>query len=209
MIMKKLKVWSCLVFAALGGITISGCAVMPNADAAPDFEPLPDNEQDKLVNKIFDTKYLKANLDVNVAYQSEEMEKPDNYHVTGDALLDIQSLDNVGADVSLKLDMNNTPDEKLPILNFDFTYTNSTVYLDVNTRSVKLATDDFSELLELLLGSGSDDTESSSASEKTNIKNSGIMDIITNISKYSVNWENCLWYWFFRIILIKVNIIFN
>lgn len=182
--MKKLKAFTGLLFMSLGGIVLSSCGVLPNEDAAPEFAPLPDNEQDKLVNKIFDTKYLNADLDVNVAYKGPDMEQADNYHVTGNALLDIQSLDNVGANVDLKLDMNNTPEEGLPILDFAFTYTNNTVYLDVNSRSVKLETDNFSELLELLLGSDSGETEDKG--EQTNIDNSGIKEIVTNISNMAV-----------------------
>lgn len=185
MILKKLR--SSFLFLAFSGLVLSGCAVAPNeADSGPDLQPLPSNEQEKFINKIVETKYLSAALDVNIAYKGEDMEKADNYNVTGNALLDIQNLDNVGADVDLTLDMNNTPSEGLPLINVDFVYKESTVYLDVNGRAVKLETDDFGELIELVLGSDSDPTPTS---EQTNITNSGIKEIVSNIANMVVTNE--------------------
>lgn len=187
--MKKLKTRIAMLFLALGGITISGCAVMPSEAEEPDLAPLEDRDQDRLVDKIFETKYLKTNIDVNVAYQGEDMEIPDNYHVFGDATLDIEDLNKVAADVSLTLDMNDTPEGDLPKINFDFTYFENVAYLEINNRAVKLATDDFSELLDLVLGSGSDSDESTDPKEKTNITTSGIKDIVANIANMTVTNE--------------------
>lgn len=187
--MKFKKLRSSFLFLAFGGLVLSGCAVLPNeAEEGPALDPLPNNEQEKFINKIVETKYLDADLDILVAYKGPDMETPDNYHVTGNALLDIENLENVGADVELTLDMNNTPSEEIPLINVDFVYKESTVYLDVNGRSVKLETDDFSELLELLLGDGGD-SEPTPASDQTNITNSGIKEIISNIANMTVTNE--------------------
>ncbi len=174
-------------FAVFGGLALASCGITPDTNLGPSFEEMEDEGQDYLVNNLFDAKYLDADLDINVKYQAKDATKADNYHVTGDALLDIASLDNIGADVTLKLDMNDegTPEkDKLPIIDFDFTYVDSTFYLDLNDRLLKLKTDDVGELVDLVLGSGDNSSEDNNE-EQTNLSNSGIIDIITNIADMS------------------------
>lgn len=180
--MKKSRFWLLggLGLLGFGGFALAACGVTPTQ---PSFEPIEESSQDKLVNTLFDTRYLEADLDINVSYKDPNKEKADNYRVYGKATASMENLENLAFDASFKLDMNDasmTEKEKLPVVDFDMTYLDDTAYLSISNRNLKLKTDDFGELLDLVLGEG----EESSEEEKnvTNLTTSGIAEIITNVA---------------------------
>ena len=157
---------------------------MPTPVSIDDSE---ETEQDVMVNTLFETKYLDADLDINVKYQKEE--GFDNYHLYGDMLIDIASLDSIAAEASLHLDMNDPAktDEKhrLPIINLDLTYVNDYAYVSVNERNLKMKTDDFGEVLSIIMGEDTEEEPVEGEAQEVsinNISNTGIAEIINNIA---------------------------
>ena len=184
----KLKLFiASLLFGGLGVVGLAACGTMPT----PVSIDQPDTtNQDEMINTLFDTKYLDASLDVNVKYQKDGEETPDHYHLYGDMLVDIASLDNIMADASLHLDMNDpqkTDDKhRLPIINLDLTYLDSTAYISVNERNLKMKTDDFGTILEIIMGEddGSQEDEAVETSIN-NLSNSGVAELINNLATMS------------------------
>ena len=184
---KKLKLFiASLVFGGFATIGITACGVMPTPVSIDEPD---ETQQDEMINTLFDTKYLDATLDVNVKYQKKDQETPDHYHLYGDMLVDIASLDNIMADASLHLDMNDPAktDEKhrLPIINLDLTYLDSMAYVSVNERNLKMKTDDFGEVLEIIMGEDNGEEEQEVESSINNLSNSGVAELINNLAHMS------------------------
>lgn len=181
---KKTLLFGGLGLFAFGGLALVGCGVLPQTPKEiPAKEP---ESQDKFVDTLFETSYLDATFDINVKYQEEGKTEFDNYHVYGNALASMENMSNFAIDASFHLDMNQ-PDvsekDKLPIFDFDVTYLESTVYLDINSRRLKLKTDDFGTVMNLIMGEATgEEEEPTSDEEPLNFTTSGITDIITNLA---------------------------
>ena len=170
--MKKRKkfLFSGLLLLGAGLFVLSAC----NRPSPTVISSEEQSHQEIMFNQLVEVRNLDATIDV-------EIDNGDNkFAINGTAYVTLESLDDIKADMTLSVDLD------VDVFDVKATYLDGTAYLAVNDKKVKLDTDDINEITELF--NNEVDKDNDEESLPTNLRNTGIAELIGNVGK--MKWED-------------------
>ena len=161
-------------FLLLGAGVTLGLAACNRPAVTPEREPREISHQENMFNTLLDTRNLDASLDVNIKYRDYE------FQIGGTAYVTLDTIEDIKADMTLTLDM---PKEKsFKEQEVKATYLNSTFFLSISDRNLKLHTDNVNDILELFTSEATEEEAEETSSPMT-LKTTHLADLLKNIEK--------------------------